>query len=233
PVRPTAVLVHAGTVPLPGRVEIRDPHQAPLVAGALGVAARGVPVVAPERRDVELGVVGFDRPSLPEPVQLQAAVGTREIQQIAADQSEQVIEQGRRQSLGRGFAAVIPDDSRQDAQVPPAGCYPAFHHAVLPPAPGYSGRGREDIRRTSDGGHGRAWTPWLVSGPRPRPEQVGDMDEISQGPEPNARFPRGRWFDVAVAVILIAAAALAVVAGRGGRTAAAPADTPGTAAAPA
>jgi len=59
------------------------------------------------------------------------------------------------------------------------------------------------------------------------------MDEISQGPEPNVRFPRGRWLDVAVAVILIAAAALAVVAGRGSRPAAAPADTPGTAATPA
>ena len=41
------------------------------------------------------------------------------------------------------------------------------------------------------------------------------MDEISQGPEPNFHVPRGRWLDVAVAVILIAAAALAVVPGRG------------------
>ena len=60
------------------------------------------------------------------------------------------------------------------------------------------------------------------------------MDEIGQDPKLNVGCPRGRWLDVAVAVILIAAAALAVVAGRGGgRPAAAPADTPGTAAAPA
>ncbi len=79
----------------------------------------------------------------------------------------------------------------------------------------------------------RAWTSWLVSGPRPRPEQVGDMDEISQDPKLNLRCPRGRWLDVAVAVILIAAAAIAVITGRGSQPAAAPAGRPGTAAAPA
>ena len=77
------------------------------------------------------------------------------------------------------------------------------------------------------------WTPWLVSGPRPRPEQVGDMDEISQDPKLNVRFPRGRWLDVAVAVALIAAAVIAVTAGWGSRPAASPAGRPGTAAAPA
>jgi len=79
----------------------------------------------------------------------------------------------------------------------------------------------------------RAWTSWLVSGPRPRPEQVGDMDEISQDPKLDLRCPRGRWLDVAVAVILIAAAAIAVITGRGSQPAAAPAGRPATAAAPA
>jgi hypothetical protein len=59
------------------------------------------------------------------------------------------------------------------------------------------------------------------------------MDEISQDPKLNVRFARGRWLDVAVAVALIAAAALAVMLGQGSRPAAAPEDTPGTAAAPA
>ena len=59
------------------------------------------------------------------------------------------------------------------------------------------------------------------------------MDEISQDPKLNLRCPRGRWLDVAVAVILIAAAAIAVIAGRGSQPAAAPAGRPGTAAAPA
>ena len=57
------------------------------------------------------------------------------------------------------------------------------------------------------------------------------MDEISQDPKLNVRFPRGRWLDVAVAAALIAA--LAVLAGRGTRPAASPADRPSTAAAPA
>jgi hypothetical protein len=56
------------------------------------------------------------------------------------------------------------------------------------------------------------------------------MDEISQDPKLNVRFPRGRWLDVAVAVALIAATALAVMTGRGSRPAAAPAGRPGTAA---
>jgi hypothetical protein len=59
------------------------------------------------------------------------------------------------------------------------------------------------------------------------------MDEISQDPKLNVRFPRGRWLDVAVAVALIAAAAIAVMTGRGSRPAASPAGRPGTAAAPA
>ena len=59
------------------------------------------------------------------------------------------------------------------------------------------------------------------------------MDEISQDPKLDVRFPRGRWLDVAVAVALIAAAAIAVMTGRGSRPAAAPAGRPGTAAAPA
>ena len=59
------------------------------------------------------------------------------------------------------------------------------------------------------------------------------MDEISQDPKLNVRFPRGRWLDVAVAVALIAAAVIAVMTGRGSRPAASPAGRPGTAAAPA
>ena len=59
------------------------------------------------------------------------------------------------------------------------------------------------------------------------------MDEISQDPKLNLRFPRGRWLDATVAVILIAAAAIAVITGRGSQPAAAPAGRPGTAAAPA
>src|SRR4029077_12368745 len=119
---------------------------------------------------------------LPEPVHLPDAVGTREVQEIAADQSEQVIEQGRRQSLGRGFAAVIPDDPGQDAQVPSAGCYRAFHHAVLPPlqvTPAAAARTSAERRMADAAG---TWTSWLVSGARPRPERVGDMDEIGQDP---------------------------------------------------
>ncbi|HMI25218.1 MAG TPA: hypothetical protein VK594_12090 [Streptosporangiaceae bacterium] len=72
-----------------------------------------------------------------------------------------------------------------------------------------------------------------MSGPRPRPEQVGDMDEISQDPKLNVRFPRGRWLDVAVAAALIAAAVIALMTGRGSRPAAAPAAGPATAATPA
>jgi hypothetical protein len=59
------------------------------------------------------------------------------------------------------------------------------------------------------------------------------MDEIGQDPKLNLRFPRGRWLDVAVAGVLIAAAVLAVVLGRGGGPAAAPGAGPGAAAAPA
>ena len=59
------------------------------------------------------------------------------------------------------------------------------------------------------------------------------MDEISQGPKPNVRRPRGRWLDAALAVALIAAAVIAVMLGRGSRPAASPAGRPGTAAAPA
>ena len=40
------------------------------------------------------------------------------------------------------------------------------------------------------------------------------MDEISQDPKLDVRFPRGRFLDVAVAVALIAAAAITVLAGR-------------------
>jgi hypothetical protein len=59
------------------------------------------------------------------------------------------------------------------------------------------------------------------------------MDEIGQDPKLNARIPRGRWLDVAMAVALIAAAAIAVMTGRGSRPAASPAGGPGTAAPPA
>ena len=164
PVGLAAVLVRAGAVPLPGRVEIRDLDDAAQVAGALGVAARAAPVVLPERRDVKFGVVGFDRQGLPEPVDLPAAVGAREDHEIAADQSEQVTEQRRRQPLSRRFAAVIADDPRQGAQVPSAGCYRASSSRHPPPGPGYSGCGRQDIRRTADGRDHPARTPWQVSG---------------------------------------------------------------------
>ena len=59
------------------------------------------------------------------------------------------------------------------------------------------------------------------------------MDEISQDPKLNVRFPRGHWLDAAVAVALIAAAVLAAMTGRGSGPAAAPAAGPGAAAAPA
>jgi hypothetical protein len=77
------------------------------------------------------------------------------------------------------------------------------------------------------------WTPWLVSGPRPRPEQGENMDEIGQDPKLNVRFPRGRWLDLALAMALIAAVTLAVMTGWGSRPAADPAGRPGTATAPA
>ena len=57
------------------------------------------------------------------------------------------------------------------------------------------------------------------------------MDEISQDPKLNVRFPRGRWLDVAVAAALIAAAVIALMTGRGSRPAASPAGRTGTAAA--
>jgi hypothetical protein len=53
------------------------------------------------------------------------------------------------------------------------------------------------------------------------------MDEISQDPKLNVRCPRGRWLDVALAVTLIAAAAIAVMTGRGSQPGAAPAGKPG------
>lgn len=59
------------------------------------------------------------------------------------------------------------------------------------------------------------------------------MDEIGQDPKLNVRIPRGRWLDVAVAVAVIAAAAIVVMTGRGGRPAASPAGGPSAAAAPA
>jgi DNA-binding beta-propeller fold protein YncE len=59
------------------------------------------------------------------------------------------------------------------------------------------------------------------------------MDEISQGPKPNVRRPRGRWLDAALAVALIAAAVMIVMTGRASRPAMARADRPSTAAAPA
>jgi hypothetical protein len=40
--------------------------------------------------------------------------------------------------------------------------------------------------------------------------------EISQDPKLNIRLARGRWLEVAVAAVLIAAAALAVLTSRGG-----------------
>jgi hypothetical protein len=59
------------------------------------------------------------------------------------------------------------------------------------------------------------------------------MDEISQGPEPNVRFPRRRWLDAALAVALIAAAVMVVMTGRASRPATSRTDKPSTAAAPA
>jgi hypothetical protein len=57
------------------------------------------------------------------------------------------------------------------------------------------------------------------------------MDEISQDPKRCVRFPRGLWLDVAVAVALIAAAAIAAMTCRGSRPAASAAGGPGAAAA--
>src|SRR5580693_9253820 len=96
------------------------------------MAAGAVPVMGPERRVVERGVVGFGRYGLTEPVRLLAAVGAPEDHEIAANQLKQVTEQGRRQSFGRGFATVIADDPGQRVQVPSAGCNPALHRALLP-----------------------------------------------------------------------------------------------------
>src|SRR5580692_6605785 len=59
------------------------------------------------------------------------------------------------------------------------------------------------------------------------------MDEISQHPRLDFRFPGGRLFDGALAVALIAAAAIAVMTGGGSRPAAAPAGRPSAEAAPA
>ena len=59
------------------------------------------------------------------------------------------------------------------------------------------------------------------------------MDEIGHDPKLNARIPGGRRLDAAVAVALIAAAAIAVITGRGGQPAASPAGGPGAAAVPA
>ena len=59
------------------------------------------------------------------------------------------------------------------------------------------------------------------------------MDEISQHPRLGFRFPGGRWFDVALAVALIAAAAIAVMPGGGSGPPAAPPGRPGAEAAPA
>src|SRR5947207_1046304 len=136
PVGLGAVLVHAGAVPLPGRVEIRDLDGAAQVAGALGVAAGAVPVVGPERRLVKFGVVGFDRNGLPEPVHLPAAVGAAEDHEIAADQSEQVTEQRRRQPLGRRVAAVtlavMTGRGSGPAAAPGAGPGAAASPALLP-----------------------------------------------------------------------------------------------------
>jgi hypothetical protein len=56
------------------------------------------------------------------------------------------------------------------------------------------------------------------------------MDEIGRDPKLNARIPGGRRLDAAVAVALIAAAAIAVITGRGGQPAASPAGGPGAAA---
>lgn len=52
-VRPEGVVVEAGAVPLPGRVEIRDLDDAAQVAAAVRVAADAVPVVLPARRGVD------------------------------------------------------------------------------------------------------------------------------------------------------------------------------------
>ena len=49
------------------------------------------------------------------------------------------------------------------------------------------------------------------------------MDEISQDPKLNVRFPHGHRLDVAVATALIAAAVIALMTGRGSRPAVSPA----------
>jgi hypothetical protein len=95
--RTESVAVHAGGMPLPGRVEVRDLRDAAQVAGAVGIAA-GVagPVVVPEllRTGVPDDVkVILHRDVVSEPVLLPTAVKAHNRQAIAGDQAQEVIEQ--------------------------------------------------------------------------------------------------------------------------------------------
>ena len=100
------VVVHAGAVPLPGRVEVRDLCDAAQVAGAVRVAAgfAGPEIVVPERlrAGFPASVAVARRDVLPQPLLLPGAVEAEERYQIAGDQVRQVTEQGRCQAFGWG-----------------------------------------------------------------------------------------------------------------------------------
>src|SRR5215467_21187 len=163
PVRPAAVAVHAGAVPLPGRIEIRDLDDAAQVAGAVRVAASAVPEVLPERRGVVPAVAGVVRHELGEPIPLPATVDALKDQVIAADQSQQVTEQRRRRPLRRGLAAVSADDRGQGAQVRPlANTGPVITQPSPAQATPAAAARTSAERRIAERAVARA--PWQVSG---------------------------------------------------------------------
>jgi hypothetical protein len=133
-----SVAVHAGGMPLSGRVEVRDLRDAAQVAGAVGIAA-GVagPVVVPEllRTSVPEDVIVIHWDVVSEPVLLPTAVDAHKRQEIAGDQAQEVIEQRGWQPFPRWqVGPVIGDDGRQRAQVALTGRYRSRHHAFFPPA---------------------------------------------------------------------------------------------------
>ena len=90
---PVKVVVHAGGMPLPGRVEVCDCHDAAQVTAAVGVAARlAVPVMLPLRPVQVLPPVGIDgRKGLRKPVRLSAAVYAEKCQCVAADVAHKIV----------------------------------------------------------------------------------------------------------------------------------------------
>ena len=102
PRRPVDVAVHAGAVPLPGRVEVRDPYDAAQVAAAVRVAGGfTVPVVGPVPLIPALapglicGVVGRNRDFLPEPQRMASAVEALERHELG--ERPQALSSGRSQ----------------------------------------------------------------------------------------------------------------------------------------